>query len=794
MMKIRLMENFRFSKTAAVVLTGVCVLASVFLLAIQTEAANNPGLPNFVITKSVDKTYAQPGEIITYTLRWENIGDAAGTHTEISDGLSQYLTFVDAQPMPDYGKDVWNLGRVAPGASGEIIIRARISTSMPPGTTEIKNTAYIGSDEVCHCTYSNTVSTFVTVSNPAPTCSISANPSSIQRGNSSTLNWSSQYATSCTASGAWSGSKSLSGAETVSPNSNSTYNLACSGLGGSVTCSASISVTEPGTPNLNITKSVNRYYADPGNEIVYTLNYTNTGTAIATNVVVRDPFINQNQSYLTFLYASPVPSSGTSTWKIGSLSAGGSGTITIRARITDSMPSGTTEIRNRGSISSSEITETYSNYVSTFVSYNYSVPSCYIYASPSSIQRGNSSTLNWSSQNATYCVAANAWSGTKSLSGTESVSPYYNSTFSLTCYNYSNVSGNCSTTISVNETSGNPNLSIEKLVNNITANSGYDDSVNAKPEEEVGFLIRVRSTGNTSAYSVRVKDDLPTGLTYISGSTTVDGSYASDGIIGGWIYIGSISSGNSKEIKFRVKVNPYVYGSSGISTVSASNQNIQISSSVSVNQMGRNITQNQNVWSYSFPAYYGDTIEFSAQLTNNSGSTLNNVTLKETLPSNLSFIANSIIVDGSSWNGDIATGINLGAMANGQIRTVKFRATFLGGSPNISDRLNNIAYASADNVSQVSDQATVIISSGSQGQVLGATVTTGANLISSLLIAMIVGLGTAFVIYCKTRENYILDYLNKKNSNKLLKSLIKLYFKARYIFKAAALRFKQIYF
>ncbi len=80
---------------------------------------------------------------------------------------------------------------------------------------------------------------------PVPTVSFSASPTSITSGQSSTLTWSGTNATSCTASGGWTGTKSLSGSEVVSPASNTTYTLTCTGAGGSISDSATISVSAP---------------------------------------------------------------------------------------------------------------------------------------------------------------------------------------------------------------------------------------------------------------------------------------------------------------------------------------------------------------------------------------------------------------------------------------------------------------------------------------------------------------------------------------------------------------------
>jgi chitodextrinase len=74
---------------------------------------------------------------------------------------------------------------------------------------------------------------------PAPTVQITATPSAVAAGGSSTLDWTSTDATGCTASGAWSGVKATSGSQVVSGiATQSTYTLTCSGAGGQAVASA----------------------------------------------------------------------------------------------------------------------------------------------------------------------------------------------------------------------------------------------------------------------------------------------------------------------------------------------------------------------------------------------------------------------------------------------------------------------------------------------------------------------------------------------------------------------------
>jgi hypothetical protein len=78
---------------------------------------------------------------------------------------------------------------------------------------------------------------------PAPTATISANPSSVAAGSPTTLTWSSTNATACTASGSWSGTLATSGTQSVTPSAigSYTYTLVCTGAGGNASASAVVS-------------------------------------------------------------------------------------------------------------------------------------------------------------------------------------------------------------------------------------------------------------------------------------------------------------------------------------------------------------------------------------------------------------------------------------------------------------------------------------------------------------------------------------------------------------------------
>ena len=112
-------------------------------------------------------------------------------------------------------------------------------------TTVSQNTSYIYQIEAYN-DGGTTRSNALNVDTPycQPTVSFSANPVSIYQGQTSTLSWSSSNSTSCIASGSWSGSKALNGSENVVPlpPPSATYNLTCSGPGGSDSDSATIDI------------------------------------------------------------------------------------------------------------------------------------------------------------------------------------------------------------------------------------------------------------------------------------------------------------------------------------------------------------------------------------------------------------------------------------------------------------------------------------------------------------------------------------------------------------------------
>jgi hypothetical protein len=106
---------------------------------------------------------------------------------------------------------------------------------------------------------SNSVSLFATSGTPPVTPTLTLAASSVAVGKSTTISWSSATATSCTASGSWSGTLAAQGTQTITPAviGTETFTLVCSNLGGpsapvSVSLDATAALAKPPAPTLTL--------------------------------------------------------------------------------------------------------------------------------------------------------------------------------------------------------------------------------------------------------------------------------------------------------------------------------------------------------------------------------------------------------------------------------------------------------------------------------------------------------------------------------------------------------------
>ena len=252
--------------------------------------------------------------------------------------------------------------------------------------------------------------------------SVSPNPYSCSAG--TTLSWTVTNATSCTASGGWSGAKSATDGtytEVVHPSGATTYTLDCSGSGAPATQSVSVTAPSPSCPvSPAVTVTANPITIDPGQSTIVSWS--------ANSLIVS---------------CSPVTWANNSTALSGTTSQSPVTTTTYSATCTG----------NDGN--------PYTGSATVTVTSAGSAPTVSLSASPTSITSGGSSNLTWTTGNSpTSCTASGGWSGTKTATGgTSSVSPASTTTYTLTCSNTFG-SGSSSATVTVTAAAATPTVSV----------------------------------------------------------------------------------------------------------------------------------------------------------------------------------------------------------------------------------------------------------------------------------------------------------------------------------------------
>ncbi len=308
-------------------------------------------------------------------------------------------------------------------------------------------------------------STGKTLPPPAPTATLSANPTSITSGSSSTLSWSSTNAASCTGTGFT--ASGISGSVSVTPSTTTPYSVTCMGTSGSAIANATVNVT----PVVNTTPPVLSGAAPTG-----------TLPAGTTSAVLKIT-TNENAlcSYATvagLAYAAMTPFSAITTGALAhsvalsSLQNGQSYTYYVKCKDA------------AGNVSAD-----------TAISFSIAAPAptATLSANPTSITSGSSSTLSWSSTNAASCTGTGfTASGTV---GSATVTPAQTTTYGLTC---TGAGGSASASASVTVQSG-PLAGLlgywplDTSTTNFTAKTTADTSGNGYTGKLVGMTKKVSS-------------------------------------------------------------------------------------------------------------------------------------------------------------------------------------------------------------------------------------------------------------------------------------------------------------
>ena len=200
--------------------------------------------------------------------------------------------------------------------------------------------------------------------NNQPTVVIYADSTNLAYNGATSIRWGTVNTTSCSASNGsigWAGTKSIGPGSfyTGSLTSGRTYTITCNNNVGSSTDSVTVNVRgqiiNPPTPpaptslvlitssvdrNQPIVPTIDNTRPKPGDEINYTVSYQNIGTGAITNLTLRMD-LPYEVDYMFSNPSSPTRSGNTLIFNLGTLRANGEGVTTVRVRVRDNIPAGT---------------------------------------------------------------------------------------------------------------------------------------------------------------------------------------------------------------------------------------------------------------------------------------------------------------------------------------------------------------------------------------------------------------------------------------------------------------------
>ena len=554
------------------------------------------------------------GSTITYTLSYSNTGNMNATTVVLTDPLPANTTFVSATGggTASGGTATWNLGTLNGGATGSVNLVVRVVTPLADGTvitnaggsldsaqtapvtaagvpTTVRSSPTLGltlgdgpdpvqagSNLTYTLGYGNTGSaaatgTTLTATVPANTSFVSATAGGTRSG--STVTWS----VGSLAAGA-SGSVQLV-VQVTSPLANGTsitagpFSIDC--VETAAVASPSVTTTVASVPALSLARTDSPDPVPAGGTLTYTLSYGNSGNANATSVLLTDSI--PASTVFVSATGSGTLSGGVVTWNIGTVAAGGSGSVQLTVRVQSPLTNGTTITSGTAVIDCAETAPVGGPTITTTVT---SSPSLTVLASdgPDPAGAGTNLTYTLTYANGGNAVATGTILGATVPSNTTFVSASNGGVYSNGAVNWSlgTLSSNAFGTVTLTVRVGSPlpngttitfgTYSIDCNQTAATAGPAITTTVSSSPaltlqvtdapdpvlaSNPLTYTLAYANTGNAPADGVVVTASIPANTTFVSatGGATLSGSQVA------WD-LGTLNAGTGGSLQLVVQVSP----------------------------------------------------------------------------------------------------------------------------------------------------------------------------------------------------------------------------------------------
>lgn len=225
-----------------------------------------------------------------------------------------------------------------------------------------------------------------------------------------------------------------------------------------------------------------------------------------------------------------------------------------------------------------------------------------------------------------------------------------------------------------------PNPSINKTVSPIFASIG----------DVVEYSISISNNTFTTFNNLILIDTLPNEISYVSNSLTINGSPSSDSPITG-VILGDLAPSETILVKFNANINSEPSNNSYYLNFATLNYEVGTKPNVVLASTESNINKlfsssiivkpTMSITSIPTMVSLKDVVEYTITITNNTTNTITNVILTNSLPSEFSYVDNSLTINDIPINSDLEIGIALGSINSWQTIIVKFKAT-VNSKPN----------------------------------------------------------------------------------------------------------------
>ncbi|PFT99487.1 cell surface protein [Bacillus thuringiensis] len=609
-----------------------------------------------VAIKSVDKTFATIGDTISYTITLSNPGNVTSQNIIFTDTLPDGTTFISGTLTNDSGtQQIGNptngiqIGNINP--SGTAIITLNVLVTNIPSINPISNFSSVqfahvvdpSQPAVTQTNVSNAVST--TINSAILTTQKSVDKSIISVGDTIT------YTTTITNTGNTTATNitftsAIPANTTFIPNSVKINGVQQSGA------QPALGVTIPNiTPGetVTVTFQANVLSVPPsssimGNDtILYSYTVDPNGTPITTSTstnIVTNPVLDAMITMVKSVDQTIVTLGDTITYTTILTNNGNTNATNIT--FTDLIPDGTTFIPNSVTINGSTHIELDPNTGITI----------------GSIAPNNSISI-------AFQVTATS---------TPNQNPVANSATA----SYTFIADPNAPIVSRNVTSNTVFTTINTA--NILSLKQVDKSF-SRIGDTLTYTVVLTNNGNSSAQNVIFTDTVPSVTTFIANTFSINGVPQSGADPSNGVNIGTITAGTTVTVSFQVTVtslpnqNPIVnFSSTSYQLVSPPDAETSISNPVStqINEAILSMTKNESV---SF-ADIGQTAFYTTSLTNVGNTDATNIVFTDALPSGLTFVPNTLTVDGILQpNADPNTGVLLATLPPNEIYSIVFQVT-----------------------------------------------------------------------------------------------------------------------